>query len=100
MQLVLPLLLLGAAYFALVVPQRRRAQAQRNLAASIEPGDKVVTAGGLIGRVVAVTGDRARIELAPGVEVEFLAQSVVRRLADEQRSEDAPTEPGAPDDRP
>jgi preprotein translocase subunit YajC len=89
MQYLLPLLLLMALYFV-YMPQRRRTQAQRQLVASLAPGDDVITAGGVFGTIVSIEGDRAMLEVAPDVEMEFLVASIVRRLA--TVSDDAPEE--------
>ena len=55
---LLPLLLLGALmYFLLIRPQRKRVRRQRELAAALEVGDQVRTIGGLLGVVVGVGDD-------------------------------------------
>jgi preprotein translocase subunit YajC len=93
MQYLLPLLLLMALYFV-YMPQRRRTQAQRQLVASLAPGDDVITAGGVFGTIVSIDDDRAMLEVAPGVDVEFLVASIVRRLATEIDTHDAAEAPG------
>jgi preprotein translocase subunit YajC len=75
---VLPILLIVALYFFFITPQRRRAQAQKAAQTSIEPGDRVVMAGGLIGTLHHIDSQRAVVELAPGVYIEALAQAVLR----------------------
>jgi preprotein translocase subunit YajC len=85
MALLLPLIVL-AAYFLLRNPQRRRAQAQKALLTSLQPGARVATASGIIGTVVGTEGDRAALEIAPGVIVEFLLAAITRTI-------DEPTPP-------
>jgi preprotein translocase subunit YajC len=47
--------LMGVAfYFLLIRPQQQRAKALARLVSSIKPGDKVVTASGIIGTVISV----------------------------------------------
>ncbi len=55
---LLPLLLLGALmYFLMIRPQRKRMRNQRELAAALEVGDQVRTIGGLLGVVVGLGDD-------------------------------------------
>ncbi len=71
------LFFVAGVYFLLLRPQQQRVRRQRELITAIGVGDRVVTAGGLIGRVVDLTDDRMQLEIADGVVVEVL------RLADQ-----------------
>ena len=78
---LLPLLLLGAMMWLLLIrPQQQRVKKQQELLAALEVGDEVITAGGMIGRIRAMNGDRVDIELGPGVVVEFLRGAVSQRV--------------------
>ena len=78
--LLIPVLFVLALYLLMIRPQRRRVQAQRALVSSLTPGQRVVTAGGMIGTLVDVDDERAAVEVAPGVVIDFLAPAVVRVL--------------------
>lgn len=55
---LLPLLLLGALmYFLIIRPQRKRMRRQRELSSALEVGDQVRTIGGLLGVVVGLGDD-------------------------------------------
>lgn len=83
------LLLLFVGMWLLVVrPQQQRIRAQRELVMSLEVGDRIVTAGGVIGRIVGLDEQNARVEVAPGVIVTFLRAAVSRRLQDEVATSD------------
>jgi len=82
MALLIPLFILAAFFLLRANPQRRRAQQQRTVVDSLRPGAKVVTVAGIVGTLVGVEGDRAALELAPGVIVEFLVAAIVRVDAD------------------
>jgi preprotein translocase subunit YajC len=85
----IPLLLLGAMMWLLLIrPQQQRVRRQQALLAALEVGDEVVTAGGMIGRIREIDGDRARIELSPGVVVEFLRGAVSQRLVEPTNGDD------------
>jgi preprotein translocase subunit YajC len=79
--LLLPILLV-LMYVVLLRPQQQRLRSQRQLVASLDVGDEVITAGGIIGRIVALNDQRASIEVADGVVVEFLRAAVNRRADD------------------
>lgn len=92
--------LLALAYLLIIRPQRQRARKTQQAQSGIEEGDNVVTIGGIVGRVVSLEGDRAVLEVAPDLEVEFLRQAIARRLdpvavddtlAEQDRDDDAGT---------
>jgi preprotein translocase subunit YajC len=76
--LLLPILLV-LMYLVLLRPQQQRLRAQRSLVASLDVGDEIITAGGIIGRIVALTDERASIEVADGVVIDFLRVAISRR---------------------
>lgn len=80
MELLFPLVLLGLMYFLLVRPQKQRVQRQRELVASLAVGDRVVTAGGIVGTIVGLTEQEARVEVAPGTVLTLLRPAVNDRL--------------------
>jgi preprotein translocase subunit YajC len=85
----IPLLLLGAMMWLLLIrPQQQRVRRQQALLQALEVGDEVITAGGMIGRIREIDGDRAKIELGPGVVVEFLRGAVSQRLVEPTNGDD------------
>ena len=75
-------LILLAAMFALmwvllIRPQRRRQMDQQRLLSSIEPGDEVLTVGGLYGIVRGVDEeDDLIVEIADGIQVRIARRAV------------------------
>jgi preprotein translocase subunit YajC len=69
--ILLPLLLLAIFWLMVFRPQRRAIQARAQLQRSLQPGDEVLTAGGLIATIRRLDGDTVTVELAPGVEVKI-----------------------------
>ena len=65
----------------LIMPQRRRAQAQRELIASVEVDDEILTVGGLIGRVRSIQEEELVLEIAPGTQVRVARRSVATVLS-------------------
>ena len=63
-------------WFFLIRPQMKRAKEHRALLAQIAKGDEVVTSGGLLGRVDAVSDAFVTIEIADGVRVKLQKQAI------------------------
>jgi preprotein translocase subunit YajC len=80
--LIFFVLLLGVGYMFLIRPQRQRRQRQLQVSKQISVGDKVMLSSGIIGRVEGFVGDRARIEIAPGMVIEVVRQAVSQRIDD------------------
>lgn len=104
MELLFPLIVFGLMWVFLVRPQQQRVRRQKELIAALEVGDEVVTAGGIIGRIVALSDEEAEIEVSPGVTMRFLRIAVNARVADEEPLaaadagvEDAVEEPESPE---
>jgi len=53
-------------YFLLIRPQKKRQKAMQNMLDAMQVGDKVVTAGGIIGKVVSIKEDNVVIETGQG----------------------------------
>ena len=77
------LVALFALFWLFVIkPQRRRAQEQRELHASVAVGDEIVTLGGLLGRVRGIdeSDDTLEVEIAPGTNVRVARRGVAAVL--------------------
>ncbi|HTS53613.1 MAG TPA: preprotein translocase subunit YajC [Burkholderiales bacterium] len=67
---LLPIILMFVLlYFLLLRPQMRRAKEQKQMIASLQKGDEVVTGGGTLGRVTKVSDSYVSLEIAPNVEI-------------------------------
>jgi preprotein translocase subunit YajC len=54
-------LIIAIFYFVMIRPQRRQQEAQRQLLASVQKGDQVVTASGIVGEVIYLKDDQVTI---------------------------------------
>jgi preprotein translocase subunit YajC len=72
--------LLVLFWFVWVMPQRRRQRRHvedlLRLIELLQPGDEIITAGGLHGTVRAVADEEVLVEIAPGVEVRLDRRAV------------------------
>jgi preprotein translocase subunit YajC len=80
---LMPLLLIFVVfYFLLIRPQQKKMKTHRELIAAIKRGDKVLTAGGILGTVVKVEDDATLlVEIARDVRVR-VARSTISDLVD------------------
>lgn len=79
---VAPLLLIFVIFwFLLIRPQQKRMREHQDAIGAIQKGDKVVTGGGLIGKVVKVADDELEIELAQGLKVKAVRSTIATVLS-------------------
>jgi preprotein translocase subunit YajC len=74
--LLIIVLLFGLLWVFMIRPQRRRQMTQIEMLQNLQPGDEVLTAGGLIGHVRAVEEDEVTVEIAPGTNVRLDKRAV------------------------
>ncbi|MDO5733476.1 MAG: preprotein translocase subunit YajC [Eubacteriales bacterium] len=60
--LAMPVLLLVVMYFLMIRPQKKQEKKQREMRAALKVGDKVVSIGGIVGRVVNIRDNEITIE--------------------------------------
>ncbi len=75
------LITFGLMWVLLILPQQRRMKQHQAIVASLQPGDEVVTAGGVYGTITSVDEDTLAVEVAPGVVLRVLRSAVSQRIA-------------------
>ena len=74
---MLPIVGMVAIFWFLIIrPQMRQQKQHREKIAGIKKGDQVVTAGGLLGKVIKVDDQYAEIEIAQGVRVKAVKSTL------------------------
>lgn len=70
----LPLILIFVVfYFLLIRPQQKKQKAHREMLAALHRGDRIVTAGGLVGTITKVNSDtELTVEISDGVRVRVM----------------------------
>ena len=63
-------------WFLLIRPQMKRQKDHQTRIAAVKKGDQVVTAGGLLGKVIKVDDQYAEIEIAQGVKVKAVKSTL------------------------
>ena len=86
---VILLLLFGAMWWFTIRPQQQRLRAQRELIAALTIGDVVLTAGGLIGRIVSMDDEEVMLDVGRGtpLEMRVVRAAVTRRLTPDETPE-------------
>ena len=67
-------------YFLIYRPQQRKAKAAREQVKAFDVGDEVLTAGGIVGHIIDIDGDRVTLETSVGASFVVLRQYVLRKL--------------------
>ena len=75
-QLIPFALILGIFYFLILLPMKRRQKKIQEFQESLKVGDKIVTTGGLYGKVTRVTDKTLQVEIADRVRVEISRAAV------------------------
>jgi preprotein translocase subunit YajC len=57
-------------YFLLIRPQQKKAKEHRSFLDNLKRGDRIITAGGLVGEIVAISDQTLTMEIADKVRVE------------------------------
>jgi preprotein translocase subunit YajC len=63
-------------WFLIIRPGMRRQKEHQAKIAGIKKGDQVITAGGLLGRIIRVDEEYAEIEIAQGVRVKAVKATI------------------------
>jgi preprotein translocase subunit YajC len=58
------------------------------LQGGLSVGDRVMTAGGMLGVVSSIDDDAVGVEIADGVIVQFTRRGIIERIVDEARTPD------------
>jgi preprotein translocase subunit YajC len=68
----LPVLLIAWMFYT----QRRRSKETQKLQSTLGVGDEVTTTSGMLGRITALEGEVATLEVSPGVSVRFNRRAI------------------------
>lgn len=75
-QLIMILMIIAIFYFFMIRPQMTKAKKEKQFKEAIQKGDKVVTVGGLHGKVVEMQDNTFTIEVAQNVRVKIEKSAV------------------------
>ena len=90
--LIIIVALFAALWFIMIRPQRAKQQKQRELLSSVEPGDEILTVGGIYGIVQELEPDEDGgdliVEIADGIHVRIARKALATVIKPEDDDED------------
>ena len=81
-------------YFLLIRPQQRKAKEHQQFLNNLKKGERVVTNGGLHGRITGLTDAVVTLEIADGVKVKVNRGSIITTAAAAENQAAAPIKGG------
>ena len=77
----LPLIIIfGIFYFLLILPQQKKQKTHQMMLQNLRQGDRVVTIGGIFGKIVSIRGEVITLEIANQIRVEVVRSGISRRV--------------------
>jgi preprotein translocase subunit YajC len=81
--MLLPMILIIVVfYFFMIRPQMKRQKELQKFRSSLQKGDKVVTTGGLYGRIDEIKDNIIMLEIAPNIKVKVDKSVVLKDITD------------------
>lgn len=87
--MLIPMILVfGIMWFFLIRPQQKKMKADEAMRNALRRGDKVLTTGGIIGKVTKVKDDsEIEVEIATGVKVHVAKHAIVQVMSKTEPAE-------------
>ena len=90
-----PLILIFVVfYFLLIRPQQRKAKEHQQFLGSLKKGERVVTNGGIHGRITGLTDTIVTMEIAENIKIKVNRASISTTAADAEKQGAAPAKGG------
>lgn len=80
MSLVILIVMFGALWAFLILPQQRRMKAHRELLAAVEVGDEVLLSSGIYGQIADFDGDSVFVAVSDNLEIKVTKESITERV--------------------
>ena len=83
----LPILIMFAAmYFLLIAPQRKKQKQHQKMVSELSSGADVLTSGGIYGTITNVKDDRFVLRIAEGTKIEITKNSIASVISNDTLS--------------
>ncbi len=93
------ILIFVVGYFLLIRPQQQRAKELKLKQSGLRRGDRIVTAGGIIGTIARVINDdEVEVQIAEGVKIKVVRSTISTVLAKTEPASSTKPEPDEADD--
>lgn len=70
----------GIMYFLMIRPQQKQAKQRKAMLSSLKVKDKIITAGGIYGKISKVKDDSVMVQIADKVEIEVSKSGIANVL--------------------
>ncbi len=79
---------IGAGFYFLIYrPQQRKAKLAKEQVKTWDVGDEVLTAGGIVGHIIDIDGDRVTLETSVGASFVVMKQYIIKKLEEPEPEE-------------
>lgn len=76
---ILPwVLIFGIFWFFLIRPQQKQKKEHQNMLDNLAIGDKIVTIGGIKGKIIKINDNNVRIRVSSNVDIDFIKNAISR----------------------
>jgi preprotein translocase subunit YajC len=74
---------MGIFYFLIIMPQNKKKKAMENMMNAIQKGDKVITIGGIHGKIVSIKDNKITLKIDANAEITFEKSAISRVVSGE-----------------
>lgn len=82
------LALVAILYFMMIRPQQQRQKKQQEMIDSLRVNDRIVTAGGIYGSVVAIMDNSFIVKIAEDVQIELQKNAVGLKIEEDDEDDE------------
>jgi|SRR5690554_3957010 len=68
----------GIFWFIIIRPQKKQEKAHKEMLNNLNPGDQVVTIGGIKGKVIKIKEDNIRLRVSSNIDIDMVRNSIAR----------------------
>lgn len=83
--ILMMIVIVAIFYFFMIRPQQKKQKEIQKSRAALQPGDKVITAGGIYGKIKEIGDTYMMIEIADGVRIRVDKTSIFASAEDTQQ---------------
>ncbi|MFW5719151.1 MAG: preprotein translocase subunit YajC [Halanaerobium sp.] len=92
---ILPwVLIFGIFWFFLIRPQQKQKKEHQSMLDNLSIGDKIVTIGGIKGKIIKLKENNVRVRVSSNVDIDFVKSAISRvsEKSDSNKNDDQPEE--------
>lgn len=84
---LIPFILVFVIFYLLIImPQRKRQKRHQEMVQQLQPGEKIITTGGIHGTVMGVQQDKIEVKIASNVKIDISKNAVAAVLSEKRES--------------